>query len=1221
MKNLIFFLFSSLYFTIFSQDQVTMNALVNNTTVNTCNGVLFDSGGMGGTGYSNNENTVVTFCPSTPGDYISLAFNLFNLSTTDDNPSPTASNVDYITVYDGNSIAANSLGTYSGNQLAGSVVMATNLNLTGCLTLQFTSNTVGTGSFTASVSCETPCSDPVANGFIVGGITTDSIRVCVGELVSFQEQGSIAQPGFNIVSYKWDFMDNTTALTQDATHSFAVPGLYNVQLYVTDDNPDNVCTNNNLISLQVLVGTIPDFTGFPGDVTLCIGESVTFTTDPESYEVMWTGFPNNAAIDDGCLTDNSIGVAQEVELLQTGFITGSTISNVNQIQSICVELEHSFVGDLVIQLSCPNGQSMILHQQGGGGTSLGVPVEEDNVDCDIPATVGTPFNYCFTSTATDTWVDWIDANNFPETLPVGDYATIDPMSNLIGCPTNGVWTISATDNWGADDGALFSFGLLLDPSFYPTIITYTPQIAVGPTESFWSSTGSFITNIDANKDVITITPAAPGTFNYLYTVVDDFGCSFDTSVNVFVAPNPILLAGNDTTICNGAQFQLDGQVANALSTCDYSLVLSDTWGDGWSGNTITINVGGINTNYTLVTGLTQTFPIPVLNGASVTATLNLTGSFTSEVSFTILDPTGAVVVSQGPSLTGGTVDVFTAVCAPSYVFSWSPANQVSNANIADPMLQLTAPQTLTFSAYPPGHPACVVTDQIVIGFSVNPNAGTDGVLAICSNAAPVDLFTVLGAPEVGGTWLNEVNTPVVMPYNPMTMNPGTYRYILNNGGCTDTSKVVVTEINTVITNSQVVDVDCFGADNGSVTITGTNITSYKMNSGGIVMASSPFTINSLAPGAYFIEVFGPAGCQDDININIEEPLPLQITSLTEDTTICLGQSLALSAAATGGNGVYIYTWVQGLNPIGVGSLFNVTPITTTEYCVVLSEACGSLPASECMTVTLASPIVNTVVTDKVNGCYPVTVNFTNTTSTTDFESVRVDFGDGSSANFNTIGVFSHVYSTPGLYTVTMTTASIFGCDYVTVFSNLIEAFDYPTASFTINPQKVSMFNPKVSLSSTSSADVVSLIWDIPSGNPSSSTLSDVYTVYPLDSVNDYFVTLYVTNEDGCTDSITNFIQVHEEVLLYAPNTFTPDGDKFNQIWKVFAVGLDPEKFELQLFNRWGEMVFQTKDVNEGWDAIYKGKEVQEGTFNWSVFAGNKYDDNKYIYRGSVNVIR
>ena len=97
--------------------------------------------------------------------------------------------------------------------------------------------------------------------------------------------------------------------------------------------------------------------------------------------------------------------------------------------------------------------------------------------------------------------------------------------------------------------------------------------------------------------------------------------------------------------------------------------------------------------------------------------------------------------------------------------------------------------------------------------------------------------------------------------------------------------------------------------------------------------------------------------------------------------------------------------------------------------------------------------------------------------------------------------------------------------------------------------------------------------------------------------------------------------MHEEVLLYAPNTFTPDGDKFNQTWKVFAVGLDPEKFELQLFNRWGEMVFQTKDVNEGWDAIYKGKEVQEGTFNWSVFAGNKYDDNKYIYRGSVNVIR
>jgi gliding motility-associated-like protein len=203
----------------------------------------------------------------------------------------------------------------------------------------------------------------------------------------------------------------------------------------------------------------------------------------------------------------------------------------------------------------------------------------------------------------------------------------------------------------------------------------------------------------------------------------------------------------------------------------------------------------------------------------------------------------------------------------------------------------------------------------------------------------------------------------------------------------------------------------------------------------------------------------------------------------------------------------------------------------------------------------------------------------------------------------------------------MTTTSNFGCDYVTVFSNLIEGFSSPDAGFTINPQKVSMFNPKVNLSSTSSADVTTYLWDIPSGNPSSSNLSDLSSTYPLDSVKDYIVTLYVTNIHGCTDSITNYVQVHEEVLLYAPNTFTPDGDSFNETWKVFAVGLDPERFNLKLFNRWGELIFETNDLTYGWKADYKGEDVPDGTYNWMVSAGNKYDDNKYVYRGFVNVIR
>ncbi|WP_300665107.1 PKD domain-containing protein, partial [Fluviicola sp.] len=416
------------------QTTIQMSGASNNQTFNTCNGFIIDSGGQGGPGYSNNETVIVTICPDTPGDIISVVFNLFQLSTTDDNPAPNITNVDYMDVYDGNSTAAPTLGTYSGTQLQGVIIMATALNTTGCITLRFRSNTAGTGMFTASATCTTPCATPTAAGIIVGGETADSTRVCVGDVVDFSGIASSAAPGFTLANYKWDFMDGSTAIGSNASHAFNAPGQYLVQLFVTDNNG---CGNTNLIDLQVFVATIPTFIGFPADTTLCLGESVTFTADPDFYEVTWNGFPGSQTIDDGCLPDTLLGVSQDVQIMQTGFAAGSTITQLSDIQSLCLGLEHSFMGDLVIIVECPNGQNQILHQQGGGGTQIGEPNPLDNVDCSDPTTQGIPYTYCFTPTATETWVDWSNNNGFGGTLPAGNYEPIQPFTNLVGCPLNG----------------------------------------------------------------------------------------------------------------------------------------------------------------------------------------------------------------------------------------------------------------------------------------------------------------------------------------------------------------------------------------------------------------------------------------------------------------------------------------------------------------------------------------------------------------------------------------------------------------------------------------------------------------------------------------------------------------------------------------------------------------------------------------------------------------
>ncbi|MDG1659276.1 MAG: hypothetical protein P8H56_11885, partial [Crocinitomicaceae bacterium] len=98
-----------------AQMQIDLAPINNNQTFNTCDGFIIDSGGQGGPGYSNNETTVITICPGTPGQVVSVVFNLFQLDLTDDNPSPTVTNVDVMNVYDGTSTAANTLGSYNGN--------------------------------------------------------------------------------------------------------------------------------------------------------------------------------------------------------------------------------------------------------------------------------------------------------------------------------------------------------------------------------------------------------------------------------------------------------------------------------------------------------------------------------------------------------------------------------------------------------------------------------------------------------------------------------------------------------------------------------------------------------------------------------------------------------------------------------------------------------------------------------------------------------------------------------------------------------------------------------------------------------------------------------------------------------------------------------------------------------------------------------------------------
>jgi gliding motility-associated-like protein len=145
-------------------------------------------------------------------------------------------------------------------------------------------------------------------------------------------------------------------------------------------------------------------------------------------------------------------------------------------------------------------------------------------------------------------------------------------------------------------------------------------------------------------------------------------------------------------------------------------------------------------------------------------------------------------------------------------------------------------------------------------------------------------------------------------------------------------------------------------------------------------------------------------------------------------------------------------------------------------------------------------------------------------------------------------------------------------------------------------------------------------WDYGDGN-FSSQIEEIHQY--TNTAQGFFITLTATSQAGCIDSVTQFIGYEEQLVYYVPNTFTPDQDEHNQLWKpIFTSGFDPFNFHVSIFNRWGELIWESYDHTMGWDGTYnKVIAVPEGTYTWVIdFEVKNVDDKKRI-TGSVNVLR
>jgi len=501
---------------------------INGGPITACSGGLVASNGLSGGGYGNNEDFVTTICSDVAGQGIFLTFVAFDLSLAG------PGTVDQFMIYDGPDEGSPLIGTYIGEELQGQIIAVTPDNTSGCLTVHFTSNAIGEGTFSAVISCGTPCWPPVPNAVITGEALP--ARVCMDEPISFDASASAASPGQTIATYAWNMDDGTELTGPLVSHSFTEPGQYLVSLQLTDDTG---CENTQQTTVEVWVGTEPEFVGTTPDGTVCEGAPVQLMGAAQG--VTWSGLP---VIDLGGQIDlpDQTGQLFTSEVDFSVFDNAALLTDVYDLTSICVSMEHTFMGDFILSITCPNGQNAILHQQGGGGTFLGDANDTDMGSNIVP---GTCWDYCFSASATlGTWADCAQFGTTPNVMTTsqgtalvpGTYSSVDPFSDLLGCPLNGVWTLGFVDQWAADNGTMCNWSINFDPSLYPDLTEFTPHVGTSADSAQWTGTGLIVDPSDPSLASTVLTET--GVEEFIYTVTDDFGCTYDTTITITVRNAP-----------------------------------------------------------------------------------------------------------------------------------------------------------------------------------------------------------------------------------------------------------------------------------------------------------------------------------------------------------------------------------------------------------------------------------------------------------------------------------------------------------------------------------------------------------------------------------------------------------------------------------------------------------------------------------------------------------
>jgi gliding motility-associated-like protein len=365
-------------------------------------------------------------------------------------------------------------------------------------------------------------------------------------------------------------------------------------------------------------------------------------------------------------------------------------------------------------------------------------------------------------------------------------------------------------------------------------------------------------------------------------------------------------------------------------------------------------------------------------------------------------------------------------------------------------------------------------------------------------------------------------------------------------------------------------------------------------------------------GFYTITLIAdPGSLCPDTAYKIVQVQPLLEAIFSAPNTKCLTDNIYNFSAGGNFSSNAVFNWdfqnaniasSSDKNPVNI----SFTQIGDHEITLTISDF-GCVKSHTEYVQIVSDAIASFVAVDSV--CFKDPVYFFNNSENS--SSYIWNFNDPANP-FDKSSAFSpyFIYSGSGNYEVMLTASNPYCSD---TSSKTIYLYPYPQADFIADPPEASIFNPFVSFTDQS-VDHIECKYIL----HDQTVINTCDFSYTFSDTGSYNITLIVTNVYGCTDTISGVVKIYPEYRFYIPNSFTPNGDGMNDTFGPVAMGI--KEFKMDIYNRWGERIFESTSPEYEWDGKMNGNMAQQGVYVYVIQLVNVFNKT-HVFEGHVSLIR